>query len=68
MSQRFHLEAEAAPPGAAIERRLLLAVAAAAALIGGAALGLTELLRDPVTGQWLGDGMDRLLVFLSICR
>lgn len=68
MRHWFHPEAEAGTAQTATERRLLLLVAATAALIGGAVLGLTELLRDPATGRWLGDGVDRLLVLLSLCR
>lgn len=68
MTIRFHREAEPDPHGTAIERRLLLFVACGAALIAGATFGLTELMRDPVSGQWLSEGIDRLMLAFSVCK
>ena len=60
MGDRFHSEG--------VERRLLVAIVCAASLIAGGAFAYVELLRDPATGRWVADGLDRALTVLSLCR
>jgi hypothetical protein len=68
MTPEFQQQAERHQVPGATERRLVLLVACVTALIGGAVLGMTELMRDPDTGAWLGEGMDRLMTLFSVCR